>query len=451
MRDDIKKMEDKAFNGERVTDAEFLALLQTFENIVIWGAGNLGTAIGGRILDCGCRVSAYWDIRHDEIRERLGIKVVAPYDGGFNKNSTLVIFSVASVPVAPYIRHQLAAENWPHILNGIAVLEGVLCPFDLNSGVDAGVCNRMETCTLCACDRLHNIHRHTVSRREKIPAPEMLSVDRVHFIINNRCNLKCTHCNRYMNSYFPEERRDSDLADIIADIDAASSAIDSIGVAIIFGGEPFLHPGLDCVVGELLKRNNICTVMINTNGLVDMKKHKIDNMRGGRVRVAFSNYGGIHTERQKELFYGNVQYLNSEGVLAMAQNQLETWFAPSKLIRDAEYSEEEMRKARKRCDFPYLFVYEHMLFPCLPSLITHDLRISDYPDEYVRLDSRKSPVELKRDIVALRNRDFHPSCSFCCQRLILLDKAAEQGWSDRYRRPPVAFDAVSPEAMKKGI
>lgn len=43
---DIEKFYRDAEAGEEVDRAEFINYLKGFKNIIIWGAGNLGTALG---------------------------------------------------------------------------------------------------------------------------------------------------------------------------------------------------------------------------------------------------------------------------------------------------------------------------------------------------------------------------------------------------------------------
>lgn len=55
---DIEKFYQDAEAGRKVDEAGFLQYLEGYKNIVIWGAGNLGTALGKVLLEKGVKLSA---------------------------------------------------------------------------------------------------------------------------------------------------------------------------------------------------------------------------------------------------------------------------------------------------------------------------------------------------------------------------------------------------------
>lgn len=423
----------EASSGRKIDIVQFVKDLKEFQSIVIWGAGNLGKAVEKKLRELGIGIDAFWDIRFEELQNIESIPVLEP-ESGFNKEETLVIFCVANVPVSPTLFANLQKDGWNHILKGTYILQGIICPLAIGEKLDTSICAKNELCTVCNCDKLNNILIQNQSQKKGCKQEEMLTVDRVHFIINNFCNLKCTHCNRYMNSYQSAEKKNLNVDVVCKDIQMVMEAIDSIGVVIVFGGETFLHPELGNIVETVLEQDNFGAVLVNTNGVAKMKEEQICHLTDGRIRVAFSNYLNVIDDKQKEMFYHNEAILKERGVGVQVQNAVPTWVEVTTL-NDKHFSEEEMRKKKKNCAFPYLFIYDHKVYPCTLALSLYDLKVADYQGDYVDITKMKSAKELKEAIIELKKKPFYQCCSHCIDECGQVVKAAEQGYSARYARP----------------
>lgn len=426
----LEKFYRDAYEGNKVNTDEFCEYLKSFEDIVIWGAGNLGTEIGRKIQEFGLRVSVYWDANFKEIKTKNNVEVIETFTGGFDKKNTLVIFGIGNVPVGPMLLHMLENKKWQNILKGDAFLQGILCPFSNQNKLDAKICNNWDICSVCSCERLKNIVKNQVPKPDK----ELFVLDRVHFIVNNFCNLKCTHCNRYMNSYPNEKKTNLDVEIIKEDIDRVMEALDAVGVIIMFGGEPFLHPNLDQITKKILEKENFGALLVNTNGIPAINDKQLEGLEDGRVRVAFSNYVNSVTETQQEKFNENLKYMQDKGICAKAQNEVPTWFVPTTLCNN-NVSEQKMCENRNACDFPYLFVYNHKIFPCTMALTLNDLDIVNYPTDYVDIRQTNTPEELREKIMHMMRRTFYFSCGHCDDDGGIVYAAGEQGFNDRYALP----------------
>ena len=424
----LEKFEKQAHEGQKVDIEEFCGYVQNFDSIILWGAGNLGRAVGEKFQKLNIKIDTYWDANYMKLAPLLGIDIIETFTGDFDKEKTLVVFCIGNVPVGPTLMHMLRSKGWKNILNGNTVLQGVLCPFDCDSEFDAGICNNWDVCSVCACDRLMNIVKSKSKKKDSF------ALDRVHFIVNNYCNLKCTHCNRYMNSY-PNNKKINLNPDIIkSDIKRVMGAIDTIGVVILFGGETFLHPQIEQVVEAILEHDNFGALLVNTNGIANIKDEQLKGLEDRRVRVAYSNYMQAITDAQKEKFYENLNYMQDKGICAQAQKEVPTWFIPSTL-KDNHVSEEKMVSNRKACDFPYLFVYDHKVFPCTMALTIYDLGIADYTTDYVDIEKMKTDEELREAIKEMMGRKYYRTCGHCDDTGGVVNAAGEQGFNERYVLP----------------
>ena len=433
---DIAKFIHGARNGDRQSPQALLAYCKQFATVIIWGAGNLGSAVGKKLIELGVHLDCYWDMQASSLGERNGIPVVAPFTEGPEREKALVLFCIGNVAVGPNIYRQLGENGWHHVLHGNDLLQGLLCPLTNEKPPNTKICNSFDICSVCSCERLHNIVRINAAREQNIPLDQALSFDRVHFIVNNVCNLKCTHCFLYINSYPKEYKQNVDTAQLLSDIDVVMNTISSFGVVNIFGGEPFMHKGIDQVVERVLSHRNFGSVIVNTNGVAKIKPEQLICMLDPRVRLAFSNYLEVLDQKKSAVFFKNIETARNLGIEAKYQNSLPTWNMSSTLEHKGD-TEAVMTQKKSDCGVRFLYVFDGKLFPCSFSLSVHDLGVADYPTDYVVLDPNKSPASLRAEIRALLERDHYQACGHCESfgSPALVAGAAEQGYSERYALP----------------
>ncbi len=319
-------------------------------------------------------------------------------------------------------------------MRGLDVLQGLICPFEKGKPLDPGICARNQMCTVCSCERLSSLMKVKAAERG-VWEGDALSFDRVHFIINNFCNLKCTHCYMYMNSYPAERKKNVELDILKRDIQLVMEAVDSFGVVNVFGGEPFLHPQLDEIVKEILAYDNFASMIVNTNGAAQMRDEQMENLKNNRVRLAFSNYKGALTEQQEQKVLDNFEHARALGINAQMMNELPAWNISSTLGNN-QCSEEQMKAKKDVCGVKFLYVFDHRVYPCSFALSLKDLNVADYPDTYIDLDEANTPEKLRKAIKDLFARDYFCCCGHC-DDLGISDKrfaamAGEQGFSERY-------------------
>lgn len=431
---DLEKFYTDVYSGNDVDKEAFINYMKSFKNIIIWGAGNLGTAIGKKYIELGINISVYWDTNWQKIIERNGIKVIAPYKGDFDKSETLVVFCIANVPVSPKLWKELYSKDWINRLRGLAVLQGFICTMSKEKELDTGVCNRQNICTVCSCERLNNIMKHKAMLKRSISEKELLCFDRVHFIVNNFCNLKCTHCYLYMNSYPLERKKNIPIDELKKDIDKVMEAVDSFGVVNVFGGEPFLHPDISEAVEKILEKDNFGALILNTNGIAKMEEKQLKGLENRRIRLAFSNYIGEISDKQESIFRNNMNRAKDRGIQVQCQNELPTWNISSTLGNN-NISDEIKKEYKKNCGVVYLYVFDHKIFPCSMSMSIYDLGVADYPGDYVEIREDETAEELKEKIRALINKEYYQCCGHCDHELGLAHTAGEQGFIERYMIP----------------
>lgn len=431
---DLGLFYEKVNRGEPIDSDEIKKYIESFSNVVVWGGGNLGTEVATLFKKLEITVTVFWDKRYDEIHEIEGIQVVEPYTEMNNKDRTLIVYCIGSVAMGPVMERELKKRGWDNILKGMYLYQGLICTLSVEKPFEPSICAKNKLCTLCNCEKMNSIMAHKQAEKKQIPVKKALVADRVHFIINNFCNMKCTYCIRYMNSYPPEKKKNSDFETIKYVIQRVMGALDSVAVGIVFGGEPFLHPNLDRIIGELLKQDNLGAVLINTNGIANIKNKSLKYMKNPKVRIAFSNYTHVLNEKQQQEFWENAEYLDREGTNVQVQNTEPTWTEVTTLENKGSDKNECIEK-RKNCDFPYLYVYEYKVFPCAFAMSLYDLGVADYEDNYVDVREYEDDESLGLAIRQLRERDYLRSCAHCAVKEEVPVRSAEQGFHEKYAIP----------------
>ncbi len=425
----------QAHNGDFVDVIGFTQFVNGFDNVILWGAGNLGTAIGAKLIALGVKISCYWDIRANDINDVNNIRVVEPFAGDFAKEKSLIVFCINNVPVSPNLYRKLVEQKWPHIIKGNDLLQGLICSLSNFNNVSTKICNDSEICTVCSCERLSNVVKNRVLRKNRIADKELLSFDRVHFIVNNFCNLKCKHCFLYMNSYPNEKKKNVKAERIFKDISMVLKAVHSFGVVNVFGGETFLCPYIGDIVKKILEHTNFGSVVVSTNGVCKISNKQLEGLKENRVRLAFSNYLGSLDHDKEQLFNSNFILAKSTGVTTTMQNALPNWLRQSSL-GDKYKSIDDMKKKKSTCGVLFLYVFDGKIFPCSYAFSIHDLGVADYHGDYVEIDDAETPLILRNKIRDLVNATYYKSCSHCDPPAnCLTNRAGEQGLDKRYLLP----------------
>jgi len=128
---------------------------------------------------------------------------------------------------------------------------------------------------------------------------DRLSFDRVGLKVTNRCTLNCKNCNAYIP--YVRQYGDFDTSLMIQSIEKAVQSIDYIAAMPVFGGEPFLHPGLKTILEYICDSPSILESYVITNGTMVPSDELLAFMAQRRVSIRISDYGENLSRKKKEL------------------------------------------------------------------------------------------------------------------------------------------------------
>lgn len=410
----IEDFYKKAEWGERTDIEEFRQYVNGYRNVIMWGCGNLGKALGRVLTEKGMKLTAYWDAKADEMKEHEGIPVLESFTGDFKPEETLVIVGIVNGTLSDkWQKTQLESRGFVHYLYGMKVYEGIACPMLRGEKLDVQRCTSTNICNFNTCKKYMNLMEQSSDEKEDFIAIQVLNVQ-----VTSRCTLDCIHCGQQTGvtkRKFPEKYKDYPLDRVKRDVDLVTANVDVIGAVSLIGGEPLLYPHIAEVIKHCLSKENIAIISITTNGVCNISSEVIECMKNPRIKLNFSNYTASLGERERHIFYENLKKVRAAGI--PCNDATPIWSACSDdlvLRENPDFSAEFLSKRKKYCQENHKMestVAEGIFFPCATM---------EYYDRNEKVDVRKDTVNLYQEenlrerIAALLNQDYYEACGYRC-------------------------------------
>ena len=426
---DLENFYDDARNN-RTPDSEGLKeYINSFENIVVWGIGYLGTEVDELLRNLDIKPTVYWDMRTNELPQFNGLDVEKPLEREFDRINTVFIFCITNCFVQGVLKNKLKQKGYNNVVSGEHLYYAFGCMVKNATNFNI-ICRDAKACDGFTCEKNDILFRNNLP---SIGDPELL-IRNLTIVINQICTLKCKYCYSYTNAYPKEKRVNFPVERVLKDIDLFFDAVDGVKFIPLIGGETFLHPDLNAIVKKLLSKGNLGILNVTTNGIVKMKEETFDGFDNDRLQVVFSNYKVSLSPEQNDIYDRNIEFAKSLGVRVIASTTTPTWNRPTTLCHKPA-TIESMTKKRNSCFHNPLtcnYLKNGKFFPCSMLDSLYNLEVADYKDEYVELDTAKDSNELRRLIYAVRMKPYLKACAHCETSSNttgeLLNAAGEQGF-----------------------
>jgi|29_taG_2_1085357.scaffolds.fasta_scaffold00352_7 organic radical activating enzyme len=414
----------------------FLSYVSSFENLILWGAGYLGQAVAEKLQDLDVEINTFWDLRATKLGEVNGLATEEPFSKEYDRENTLVIFCIASSFIRGSLMQDLKNQGYANMLMGQYVYEGLICPLDK---YDSNVCKKSNACDSYTCLKNDNLFAKSLDIKPEFTEHEPMIFRNLTIVINQKCTLKCKFCYSYTNHYVDDKRLNFSLERILHDIDVFFDAVDGVKLIPLIGGEVFMHPDLNKIVKHILTKENFGLLNVTTNGICKMTEEDLDGFQNDRLQMVFSNYTDSVSEKQKELYYKNIEFAKSLGIQVIVPNNTPQWAMPTTLY-DQEDDLDALKHKFKVCRGPFdcKYLKNGHFYPCSIVDPVHSLGIADYSHDYVALDTASSNLDLRRKIYDVEHRDHYKTCGHCSGPGGLtgvVSKAGEQGYQDFITKP----------------
>lgn len=430
----VETLLEIARRGDAENTDEIVDYLKSFDQIVLRGAGKFGTAFGEFLLRNGIPAAhlVYWDIRANELKSLNNIPVHLPFSFIGSTANTLAINCIPNGSLSGSAgRKEFEDAGYGNYLSGMALFEALMCDIRPETGFRPEVCIKTTFCNWCACKRLPSMLYRQCNENAPAAVTDKLVFTVATFAISQKCTLQCTHCGQYINHYAAEERINFPLQRVLTDIDRVFAAVDAIGYVSIIGGEPFLHPALNEIVGAILAKANFGVLGITTNGVCDISDEHLQFMRNARTRIIFSDYTVALSEKQKKLFDKNVERVAAAGISYTVGQPL--WATPPSLI-DQQFPAEIRTAMKAGCNSTETCktIQNGVYYPCSTTAGVGSHHLADYPSDWVVIDQTHSAAELRASIQRVDNRPYYESCNHCAEGGEPLAIPGGQGIGKRY-------------------
>ncbi len=408
---DIDAFYEDAHQGNPLDVSGLIDYLNGFKRLYIWGAGNLGSEIGKKLLEMGVTVAAYWDARAASMSPVHGVEVIEPFQTAASIEDTAMVFCITSSFVQDHCLAEAHGRGFKNVVRGDHLYEGLVCTF--NDEDRFKVCRDATGCDVYTCLKNETFHKRYLGV-DRIPPKERLYFKNITFVINQICSLKCKYCYSYTNAYSKDRRVNFPVEQILSDIDATFDAIDGVKIVPLIGGETFLHPDLDLIVRKFLEKKNIGILNVTTNGICKIRDKDLAVLQDPRIQVVFSNYKCSLSADKCEIFDKNVTRVQKSGARVIVLNETPQWQIPTTLW-DKNYRLAVMKAKRKICLSPLIckYVKNGKFFPCTVADSIYNIGVADYPEDYIELDPKLSRKDVRAAIHRLLNRPYFDSCRHC--------------------------------------
>lgn len=407
---DLDQFYSDAEAGNEINEQEVIDYIRGFETVIIWGAGNMGTALGKYLIEQQVSVDGYWDQNYKEIQERNGIKVYSSWGTMpvHRKETTLLICGIVNGTKSHRGQKERCNQNgYANIILGMPLYEGLVCKMRKNDRLDIKQCTGTGICNFNTCKKYLNI---LSGKTEKKQVENVIHV--LEFVISRKCTLDCIECGQRVGRIkrkFPEKYVVYPYERIIEDIDIIMDSVDCVGTFSIIGGEPFTHPQLADIIEHCLTKDNVAIISITTNGICKMTEAMLKKMKSDRVKINFSNYTQSLQEEQKKLFYKNVELVKTCGLNCNVATPV--WGRVIDTVDvNPEISESHYKSVKATCQFGPS-VSNGTFFACPVSELYDKLEEIDVSKDKIFLSQEK---DVRGKIHELLSKDYYESCKHRC-------------------------------------
>lgn len=378
------------FSGLKKTDFS-----QFSGNIVLWGAGKIGSIIVHIFRQKGIKALAFIDVSpFKQGTEFCGLKVISPetffQDYG---NTELVITTVdRDNVIAELAAHNFKAyhDAWPLLLE-----------FDF---ADYNYQNQMYM------TRMISYYFRTIARSLNLKNPYL--VNRLRVMVTSRCSLRCKECSTFVP--YVRNPYDDDWEKIVEDIKVFLDAVGKLQEIELFGGEPLLHSHLDKIVSCLKEEKRIKQISIISNGTIFPSQSLIHALQNDpRTIFRLSSYGKLSTNIEKI-----EKTLYDKGIRCEVIDY-KTWYKNSE-IKLLNETDAELRKKFDCCmQGSGLVCWKGKVFFCttLPFLIEEEVLPKSGDNFFDIRNNDFSRIQLVEELHRYAERsntdNYVDACRFC--------------------------------------
>lgn len=290
-------------------------------NIVLWGAGKIGSVTAHVLKQKGIKALAFVDMSVSKQGTKFcGLDIISP-EVFFRdyKNSALIISNVDRANVI----NQLTSNGFSNWFDAWPLLT----EFDF---ADYSEQNQMYMA------RMIDYYFREVAR--ELGLKSRFLVHRLRVMITSRCTLNCKECSVYI-PYVENHRDDNDWEQMVSDIKVFLDAAKELQEIELFGGEPLLHPDLHKIVSALKSEPRIHQISVITNGTILPNEQLIKALADDKRTIyRMSSYGNKLSTK-----IGETELILKQNNIRYEIIDYKTWYKNAE-VKNLNESEDVVKK-----------------------------------------------------------------------------------------------------------
>ncbi len=393
--------------------------------IIIYGAGKLGQRLLHVFSKFGIKISFFWDIEANLLKEFDSIKIKYP---DFNeiakadRDKYIILVTVIAENVCNMIFEKMLDSGYNNIISDKKFLDS-LSYFECKQDLEENKFNfDLKLCHICSmtkgehnrCDIFNKYTQNKLAKGvSETDLDKAFIIPSMGILVSNRCTLTCVGCNHLINYSKPENKNITmDADNILEDLNKILSAADMVNKVVIVGGEAFLYKDILYVIDHILRLPKIGIIQIITNGTVVPKNDQIfELLSNPRVILEISQYGDNVPERlQKniEIFVSKLQQYNVKYLYPKSLK-----WSDFGNFNERGYSKKKHRQIYSTCCFVSNDLFDGKLYKCSRSAYgTFLKKIPDFPSDYVDVHET-SASNLRKKLLEFFDNKAPKVCQFC--------------------------------------
>lgn len=361
------------------------------DRILLWGAGRLGVAVAYSVEQCGYEIDAFVDAAEEKWETvYYGHKVISPQTAREHYRDAVVIVSNAF----PDTIDCAAANGHRRVFDA----HSFLMKIDFSNYRGEYPVEQLERCIV---NGLGNYAMYYGENKR---------LERLYFIITERCSLRCRNCDGYIPYY--DGPCDEPVERIIDSFERLMKVCRHIYEINVYGGEPFIHKRIYDIAGHFVNDDRVERVVFITNGTILPDARLVRVLKNRKCHIRISDYGML-SRKKHEL----VQMLEAEGI-AYEVTKYEAWDRVP-LIQKTDETEAELDRKFATCISNQLYVKDGKIYYCnflagicsLGEAIPRSER--DYVNLFENVDFETLREHVEAYIAGLHTGKHIHSCKFC--------------------------------------
>lgn len=236
---------------------------------------------------------------------------------------------------------------------------------------------------------------------------DALVLNRVQFVVSERCSLRCKDCTHLMQYY--QHPEDVELEQYKNAFDILLDAVQVIAELRILGGEPFMNKEMYKVIDWYHDSDKIKSICIYTNGTIIPNERILQSLQKEKVKVHISDYG-VKNKKVLQL----VDVLKAHQIQHFVRVYDDWQDAGNLNFRG--YTQEYMQSIFSRCfERNCITFLKGELHRCPRS--AHAMNLGAMPiikEDFVDLQHWEGTrTELTEQIESLATKNYIEACNYC--------------------------------------